>query len=188
MPKYRVSENPYYSTSGRNTPSVWFVGGEVVDVPQDEQPDSEGDYLLLGNQKDPEDYHYISRDCLIPIDDDDDESQAALDAHPEVAAAITDSMNHPECGVPYTPRRRPQPTHIWVEHLADIARALNILAEADKALKESAPEGTPGHWSDLEFRLPPRVPIELGAVDTGWALVYDEDMEGWVFEIGGSDE
>lgn len=157
MTKYRVSENPYYS--GGATPSAWFVGGEVVDVPQGEQPDFEGDYLLLGSQKDPGDYYYINRDCLIPIDDD---------------APIE--------------KIKPEPTHVWVEHLADIARALNILAEADKALKESAPEGTPGHWSDLEFRLPQRVPIELGGIDTGWALVYDEDMEGWVFEIGGSDE
>lgn len=77
-----------------------------------------------------------------------------------------------------------EPTRVWSEHLADITRAVQIISDADKALKAAAPHGTPGYYSDLDFQFPRRVPITIGGVDTGWAIVWDDDSEAWMAEFG----
>lgn len=79
---------------------------------------------------------------------------------------------------------KPEPTRVWSEHLADIARALRIIEQASTDLNASAPQGEPGHYSDLTFELPKRVSITLDGTPTKWALVYDEDIEGWMAEFG----
>lgn len=77
-----------------------------------------------------------------------------------------------------------EPTRVWSEHLADITRAVQIISDADKALKDAAPHGTPGYYSDLDFQFPRRVPITIGGVDTSWAIVWDDDSEAWMAEFG----
>lgn len=79
-------------------------------------------------------------------------------------------------------------TQVWSEHLADITRVLKILSDTRKALNEPAAEGVPGHWSDLEFDFPKRVPINLGGQPTGWALEYIEDWDDWGFVINGGEK
>lgn len=81
-----------------------------------------------------------------------------------------------------------EPVRIWSEHLADINHALKILSDATKALKDAAPEGQPGHWSDLEFDFPGRVPINLDGEPTGWALEFVEDWDDWVLVIDVKEE
>lgn len=77
-----------------------------------------------------------------------------------------------------------EPIRVWSEHLADITRAVQIISDADKALKDAALPGTPGYHSDLDFQFPRRVPISIGGVDTGWAIVWDDDSEAWMAEFG----
>lgn len=69
-------------------------------------------------------------------------------------------------------------TQVWSGHLADITRALKIIEDADKALKEDY------RLSDLEFNLPKRISIETDGLDTGWAIVWSEDLDCWAAEFG----
>lgn len=75
-------------------------------------------------------------------------------------------------------------TRMWGEHLADISRALGVIEKADRELNAVPEEGTAGHYSDLQFILPRRVEIQIDDVPTGWAIVWDEDQEGWVADFG----
>ncbi len=81
--------------------------------------------------------------------------------------------------------RRPEPTRVWSEHLADIARALKIINRLQWELSETIPLGEVGHDADLTYKFPARVPILVGGVDVGWSLAYSEDNETWMFEMSG---
>lgn len=69
-------------------------------------------------------------------------------------------------------------TQVWYKHLEDLARAAKIMEAADKELNKDS------DYSDLEFNLPKRVAVTIDGLDTGWAVVYSEEMEAWVAEFG----
>lgn len=167
MTKYRVSDRPQRPEDYGPDPE--FTVGSIVDVDCD--ADGEGEVLAQGegalvNKG----WGYIRLDALDPIE--------------EGSPADEISQMGQEQGVTGFVQTRTEPVLVWSEHLADIARAVQIISDADKALKEAAPAGTPGAWSDLEFGLPRRVPITLDDSDTGWAIVWDDDSEAWMAEFG----
>lgn len=69
-------------------------------------------------------------------------------------------------------------TQVWYEHLEDLTRAAKIMEAADRELKKDF------GYSDLEFNLPKRVSVTIDGVDTGWAVVYSEEMGAWAAEFG----
>lgn len=75
-------------------------------------------------------------------------------------------------------------TRVWNEHLADISRALSIIEKAHKDLNATLPQEVPGHYSDLQFVFPRHVDIRADGISTGWAIVWDDEMEGWVADFG----
>lgn len=173
MTKYRVNDRPQrvdYLVE-RREPTYFEVGTVVEAVDADaSKTDVDGEVFVRGVTLTGNVFGYILPSALDPIEED--------------APADEISQMGQEQGVTGFVPTRTEPVRVWSEHLADITRAVQIISDADEALNSATPQGTPGAWSDLEFGLPRRVPISLGGIDTGWAIVWDEDSEAWMAEFG----